>query len=194
MFKKGHGPERSRRGFTLIELLVVIFIIGILASLVIVNVSEARKSGRDAKRIANLKSIQGALEMYNQKTGGYPLTMNVANREWWGFCSGGTRSIVSQATNDDWIKGLTSGGYIATLPQDPKPNGTSGCYAYTSDGTDYKLIATSMETLCDDDDIGDIADPSDSCNPVSIQEIDDPIEIVEDATIAIYTFGAKNWK
>lgn len=67
-------PVVRKRGFTLIELLVVLTIIGILASLVIINVSNARKSGRDAKRVANLKSIQTALEMYAEKNGGYPVT------------------------------------------------------------------------------------------------------------------------
>ena len=63
-----------KKGFTLIELLVVMFIIAILASLVIVNVNSARKTARDAKRMSDLKSIQGALEMYNNKSGSYPKT------------------------------------------------------------------------------------------------------------------------
>lgn len=64
----------KKNGFTLIELLVVLFIISLLASLVIVNVSQARKSSRDAKRVANLKSIQTALEMYYEKYKAYPYT------------------------------------------------------------------------------------------------------------------------
>jgi len=55
---------KKRKGFTLIELLVVIAIIGVLASIVLVFLSSARKKGRDAKRIADMKSIQLALEMY----------------------------------------------------------------------------------------------------------------------------------
>ncbi|MFA6492942.1 MAG: type II secretion system protein [Patescibacteria group bacterium] len=64
------------KGFTLIELLVVVFIIAVLASLVIVNVSGARASARDAKRVANMKTIQGALEQYNEKYGTYPMTVS----------------------------------------------------------------------------------------------------------------------
>ncbi|HEY6022478.1 MAG TPA: type II secretion system protein [Candidatus Paceibacterota bacterium] len=46
-----------RRGFTLVELLVVVAIIGILASIVIVNVSGSRAQARDAKRVEDLQSI-----------------------------------------------------------------------------------------------------------------------------------------
>lgn len=52
------------RGFTLIELLVVIAIIGILSSVVLASLNGARKKGRDARRISDVKQIQLALEMY----------------------------------------------------------------------------------------------------------------------------------
>lgn len=53
-----------KRGFTLIELLVVIAIIGILSSVVLASLNGARRKGRDARRIADVKQIQLALEMY----------------------------------------------------------------------------------------------------------------------------------
>ena len=56
---------KSRRGgFTLIELLVVIAIIGILASIVLASLNSARQKSRDARRIADIKQIQLALELY----------------------------------------------------------------------------------------------------------------------------------
>ncbi len=54
----------TQRGFTLIELLVVIAIIGILSSVVLASLNGARKKGRDARRVSDLKQIQLALEMY----------------------------------------------------------------------------------------------------------------------------------
>src|SRR5574344_1894140 len=64
------------QGFTLIELLVVIAIIGILATLAIVSLTTARSSSRDAKRIADLKQLQTALEVYYNDYGSYPLVLS----------------------------------------------------------------------------------------------------------------------
>ena len=57
--------HNDRRGFTLIELLVVIAIIGLLASIILADLSFARVKAEDAKRMADVRSIQTALEAYN---------------------------------------------------------------------------------------------------------------------------------
>jgi len=60
-------------GFTLIELLVVISIIGMLSSVVLASLNSARAKARDASRIATLKQIQVAIEVYAQDHDGkYP--------------------------------------------------------------------------------------------------------------------------
>src|SRR3989344_6514315 len=64
--------ERSRSGFTLIELLVVIAIIGLLSSVVLASLNGARSRGRDARRVADLKQIQVALELYYSQNTFYP--------------------------------------------------------------------------------------------------------------------------
>ena len=53
----------SESGFTLIELLVVIGIIAILATIGAINFSSARAKARDAKRVADIKQIQSAIEV-----------------------------------------------------------------------------------------------------------------------------------
>lgn len=58
MFKK------YRKAFTLIELLVVIVIIGILAALIIVNVSKARKKARLADLQSTAKTLVTAAAQY----------------------------------------------------------------------------------------------------------------------------------
>ncbi len=108
----------TRRGFTLIELLVVIAIIGILSSVVLASLNSARQKGRDARRIADIKQLQLALELYYDAEGSYP-------------------NAISTST-------VVSDGYIAALPLDPS---TGAAYSYAGLGsgatcTSYHLGAT----------------------------------------------------
>jgi len=63
--------KNKLKAFTLIELLVVIAIIGILAAVVYAPFQKARAKGRDAKKVAEMKSIQTALSLYADSNGGY---------------------------------------------------------------------------------------------------------------------------
>lgn len=96
------------RGFTLIELLVVIAIIGLLSSVVLASLNSARQKGRDARRIADIKQLQTALELYYDQNGTYPIA---------------TANTV--ATN---LSGLAP-TYIPVLPADTN---TATPYAYES--------------------------------------------------------------
>lgn len=61
------------KGFSLLELLIVIALIGILISLGAVSYASAQKKTRDARRQADLKSIQDAFEQYYaDNSGKYP--------------------------------------------------------------------------------------------------------------------------
>jgi type II secretion system protein G len=60
------------KGFTLIELLVVVAIIGILATVVLSSLGSARTRARDARRIAEMKNFETALEMYYLDYNQYP--------------------------------------------------------------------------------------------------------------------------
>src|SRR3989338_4251171 len=63
---------RKQKGFTLIELLVVIAIIGLLATLAVVALGNARLKSRDAKRVSDIKQIQTALELRYVEEDSYP--------------------------------------------------------------------------------------------------------------------------
>ena len=95
---------RKIKGFTLIELMIVVAIIGILASVVLASLKTARTKARDTRRIADIKQIQLALELYFDANRAYPTAINVAN--------------------------LVTPGYIAVIPTDPIG---STAYAYSYD-------------------------------------------------------------
>ncbi|KKQ74487.1 MAG: General secretion pathway protein G [Berkelbacteria bacterium GW2011_GWB1_38_5] len=128
--------KRAKKGFTLIELLVVIFIIGLLASVVVVNVNAARMKARDAKRKSDIASVQTAIEAYADERAEYPDTVSVWKES---------------ATNTiDWVPNITP-LFISVLPLDPKnvlntPGATRFVYYYRSDKTDYKLMVWNMES------------------------------------------------
>lgn len=111
-----HYFDCRRRGFTLIELLIVIGIIVVIASLVIVSVSKARMRARDGKRIADVSTIQLALEMYRDKYQKYPL-----ERDGWDAATGVTvRGTGGYQEQENW-NALTSdlADYLSPLPKDP---------------------------------------------------------------------------
>ena len=71
---------RNQKGFTLIELLVVIAIIGLLATVIVVSLTSPRQKSRDAKRLADIKSVITGLEEYASDNGGsYPTAATVQN-------------------------------------------------------------------------------------------------------------------
>ncbi len=127
-----------KKGFTLIELLVVISIIGIMSSIVLSALNDARAKARDAQRIQSLKEIQKALTLYYDENETYPIYTDD-----WGIIS----------TNAaDWSNlAIDLSSYISPLPQDPINNLSTFIYtgppryAYmyrsNSQGDKYDLIA-----------------------------------------------------
>lgn len=106
-------PWRSR-GFTLIELLVVIVIIGVLVSMVIINLNSVRVKSRDVRRVSDIRQIQQALELYNNENGGYPGALTPGN------------SLVSPISGNTFLK---------IIPSDPNVAESGQQYTYTPVGT-----------------------------------------------------------
>jgi prepilin-type N-terminal cleavage/methylation domain-containing protein len=68
--------EKNNSAFTMIETIIVLGIIGILVTIGIFSFSISAKTSRDATRRADLESISGVLEDYNNKYGTYPINDN----------------------------------------------------------------------------------------------------------------------
>lgn len=136
----------KRKGFTLIELLIVIAIIGLLATLAIISLTTAQRKARDTKRIADMKSIQTAVELYFSDNSSYP-------------------------DPADWAALQTDlAPYISQVPVDPNnSSGTQYIYAYCTAGgpcasSDQYAVGATLEdtthTALDQDDDLDYDDPN----------------------------------
>lgn len=63
---------KGKKGFTLIELVIVIAILGILAGIAIPKFLNATATARGARIVADLRTIDSAIVIYNAKTGKLP--------------------------------------------------------------------------------------------------------------------------
>ncbi|HNP89487.1 MAG: Type II secretion system protein G precursor [Microgenomates group bacterium ADurb.Bin219] len=136
--------KRQKAGFTLIELLVVISIIGVLASLLMANISGIRERSRDSRRKSDLKELKTALMMYHNDCDNYPPDKSDGNEiQGCGTC----------IAPDDcgWGNEFANAGgtiYMKRLPIDPINDGS---YFYHYDWVDrdnFRLRAT-LENLSD---------------------------------------------
>ncbi|MCW2338750.1 general secretion pathway protein G [Sphingobium sp. B2D3A] len=102
------GPQRpSEQGFTLIELLVVIVIIGLLGTIVAINVFGALGTSNVAKAKADISVIESALEQYRLDNLTYPST------------SDGLNALTAPPPGLAQPERYRVGGYVKKLPNDP---------------------------------------------------------------------------
>jgi len=69
---KPSNNYEERRGITVIELLVVIAIIGVLASVILPSLNNAREKGQIAKAQADLRNVRAAVALLADDTGKWP--------------------------------------------------------------------------------------------------------------------------
>ena len=67
---------RVHRGFTLLELMVVAVILVLLAGVVTVLVNKRAEQAKHAKAVADIASLDSAIDQYHLDNGAYPLTLD----------------------------------------------------------------------------------------------------------------------
>jgi type II secretion system protein G len=105
-------PGRNERGFTLVEMMVVIVIIGLLATVVIINVLPATDRAAQVRVKADLDTLSSALDMYRLENMRYPTTQE---------------GLAALSPN-----------YVRRLPNDP----WNSAYVYVRRGRMAHLIAS----------------------------------------------------
>lgn len=112
------GSPANARGFTLVELMVVIVIIGLLATVVMINVLPSQDRAMTEKARADISVLEQALETYRLELLAYPNAQQ------------GLQALVSQPTGLSRPERYRKGGYIRRLPADPWGN----AYQYRQPG------------------------------------------------------------
>lgn len=99
--------RRRRNGFSLVELMVVIFIIGLLATVVLINVLPSQDKAMVVKARSDIATLEQGMEMYRLDMASYP-----------GLAEG-LGALKNPPANLGQPQNYRSGGYVKDIPTDP---------------------------------------------------------------------------
>ncbi len=132
MSNRTETRKRRQRGFTLIELLVVIVILGVLATLVVINVLPAQDRALVTKAKTDIATYEQALQSYRLDMLAYPTTDH------------GLEALVSVPAGVARADRYRPGGYVRRIELDPwgnpyqyvypGENGEIDLFSYGADG------------------------------------------------------------
>ncbi|MFH1875115.1 MAG: type II secretion system major pseudopilin GspG [Pseudomonadota bacterium] len=109
---------KNVKGMTLIEIMVVITILGLIATVVTVNVLDRLDEAKVSTAQTQMKAFEDALAQYRRDNGAYPSTEQ------------GLQSLSEKPSMGRIPKRYPKNGYIKNIPEDPW-----GCeYKYYSPG------------------------------------------------------------
>ena len=122
------AARRARqRGLTLVELLVVVAILGLLSTVVVLNVLPARDRAAVQKARTDIASIETALQQYRLDNLDYPSQR------------AGLTALTDAPADLRQPDRYRTGGYIQRLPEDPW--GTPYQYAYPGELGEFDVYS-----------------------------------------------------
>lgn len=136
--------RRALRGFTLIELVVVISILAVLSGVVIPRVSSHQRAARDARRLADIKTLRNAVEQFHMDRGEYPVPKANSFKGHW-----------EVSTDKHFLEVLHEEGYLDREFADPINDESfhyryfvyeSGAYGCQSEGPFFVLGIRNFES------------------------------------------------
>ena len=104
------GRAKKRDGFSLVELMVVIVIIGLLATVVAINVLPSQDKAMVGKARADIATLETAIEQYRLDNLTFPTTEQ------------GLEALVNAPAGLSRPERYRTGGYVRRLPEDPWGN------------------------------------------------------------------------
>jgi general secretion pathway protein G len=128
-------------GFTLIEIMVVIIILGLLATLVIPNITGYTEKAKREKARADIASLEGALELFKADNGFYPTTEQ-----------GLDALSVKPSTGRIPAKWMEGGYFKKGVPLDPWGNRYT-YFAPGRRGEGYEIISLGTDGQESEDDV-----------------------------------------
>ncbi len=131
----------AEAGFTLIEIMVVIIILGLLATLVIPNITGYTEKAKREKTRADLTSFEGGLELFKADNGFYPTTEQ------------GLEALIVKPTTGRIPNKWMEGGYFKKgVPLDPWGN-RYVYYAPGRRGEAYEVLSLGPDGQESEDDL-----------------------------------------
>jgi general secretion pathway protein G len=121
MKKKIERQKNKQAGFTLVEVMVTMVIIGLLATVVVLNVLPAQDKATIQKTKTDISTMSQALELYKLDMNTYPEQLEYL-------------TTPPSGEADDRYQ---QGGYIKFLPRDPWNN--DYLYAYPGENGPYDI-------------------------------------------------------
>lgn len=108
--RKLRARPASEAGFTLVELMVVVVILGLLATVVMINVLPSQDRAMREKAKADISTLEQAVETYRLEMLAYPTTDQ------------GLAALTQLPAGVPRADRYRDGGYIRRLPDDPWGN------------------------------------------------------------------------